>query len=263
MSTAHVQTAAEIFEALAAPFDDSELRTRDLKKDNRVIRTLTYITARTARRRLNEVVGVDGWENKIQVTPDGVLCALTIHLPDGRSLTRSALGGYRNTAEAQDRSKSADSDAFKRACVLFRIGEYLYGEEGDEHPSPGPARVGDRRPEQRRPDVRQQNGQARNGDSRRGTSTWANAYREREPAGDNGPRDGSQPRDGKALYAWVRDREERHPDGAGLLAHVQEWGIQHGFPDKFFRYSFDQVKAAYAEGQRYLASDAGDAPVRR
>jgi hypothetical protein len=35
----------------------------------------------------------------------------------------------------EDRVKGGDSDAFKRACVLFGIGEYLYGDEPAE-PAP-------------------------------------------------------------------------------------------------------------------------------
>jgi hypothetical protein len=36
----------------------------------------------------------------------------------------------------EDKVKGGDSDAFKRACVLFGIGEYLYGDDPAE---PGPA----------------------------------------------------------------------------------------------------------------------------
>ena len=36
----------------------------------------------------------------------------------------------------EDRVKGGDSDAFKRACVLFGIGEYLYGDEPADPPAP-------------------------------------------------------------------------------------------------------------------------------
>ena len=59
-------------------------------------------------------------------------CALTIILPDGRAVTREAIGGYPDMPAEEDRVKGGDSDAFKRACVLFGIGEYLYGDEPTE-----------------------------------------------------------------------------------------------------------------------------------
>ena len=122
----------DLFERLAAPFDPAEVRSRRGPRGD-----LRYITARTARRRLNEVLGPSNWACTITPAEHWVKCALTIHLPDGRSLTREALGGYPNMPEEEDRVKGGDSDAFKRACVLFGIGEYLYGDDPAE-PSPAP-----------------------------------------------------------------------------------------------------------------------------
>jgi hypothetical protein len=244
-------SADQIFERLAAPFDGTEVRERRGSHG----RVLRYITARTARRRLNQVLGFDGWECKVRPADEGVVCSLTIHLPDGRSLTREAMGGYRQTNEEQDRSKSADSDAFKRACVLFRVAEYLYGEEDDERQAPSQARREDR---DRRPEPRQPNGQPR--------GQWGNAYRgeprqqQQPPARQqpqSEPRDGGQPRTGKAFWAWLAEREETHPEGAGIKAHVLEWAADQGYPDRCFRWSFDQIKAAHAEGVRFLSSQPG------
>jgi len=122
----------DLFERLAAPFDPAEVRSRRGPRGD-----LRYITARTARRRLNEVLGPSNWACTITPAEHWVKCALTIHLPDGRTLTREALGGYPNMPEEEDRVKGGDSDAFKRACVLFGIGEYLYGDDPAE-PSPAP-----------------------------------------------------------------------------------------------------------------------------
>ncbi|MBV8235730.1 MAG: hypothetical protein JO075_08515 [Acidimicrobiia bacterium] len=132
------------FERLAAPFDPAEVRTRRGPRGD-----LRYITARTARRRLNEVLGPSNWACTITPAEHWVKCALTIHLPDGRSLTREALGGYPNMPEEEDRVKGGDSDAFKRACVLFGISEYLYGDEPAEPAEPRPTSNGNGRGEPR------------------------------------------------------------------------------------------------------------------
>jgi hypothetical protein len=127
-----------IFDALAAPFEDHELRTRD----GGFGKVLVYITAGTARKRLNSVLGPDSWECEVTPTPDSVVCRIIIHLPDGRSLTRAAMGGYPDMPSAEDRVKGGDSDAFKRSCVLFGIGAYLY--ETDDQAAPPPAAAPER-----------------------------------------------------------------------------------------------------------------------
>jgi hypothetical protein len=120
-----------LFDRLAAPFGPEEVRTRRGPRGD-----LRYITARTARRRLNDVLGPANWWCRIEPADRWVRCALTIVLPDGCTLTREALGGYPNMPDEEDRVKGGDSDAFKRACVLFGIAEYLYGDEPAEPPTP-------------------------------------------------------------------------------------------------------------------------------
>jgi len=136
--------APDLWERLAAPFTAEEVRTRRGPRGD-----LRYITARTARRRLNEVVGPSNWSCRIEPADRWVRCAITIVLPDGRTLTREALGGYPNMPEEEDRVKGGDSDAFKRACVLFGIGEYLYGDEPAEPAEPRPTSNGNGRGEPR------------------------------------------------------------------------------------------------------------------
>ena len=121
----------DLFEQLAAPFDPAEVRSRRGPRGD-----LRYTTARTARRRLNEVVGPAHWSCTITPADRWVKCALTIILPDGREITREALGGYPDMPTEEDRVKGGDSDSFKRACILFGIAEYLYGDETAE---PAPA----------------------------------------------------------------------------------------------------------------------------
>jgi Rad52/22 family double-strand break repair protein len=136
--------APDLFDRLAAPFDPAEVRSRRGPRGD-----LRYITARTARRRLNDVLGPSNWACTISPAEHWVKCALTIHLPDGRQITREALGGYPNMPEEEDRVKGGDSDAFKRACVLFGIGEDLYGDEPAEPPPSTPTSNGNGRGEPR------------------------------------------------------------------------------------------------------------------
>ena len=84
----------------------------------------------------------------------GCAARFTIILPDGRAVTREAIGGYPDMPAEEDRVKGGDSDAFKRACVLFGIGEYLYGDEPAEpaeprRATPTPTSNGDGRGEPR------------------------------------------------------------------------------------------------------------------
>ena len=135
--------APDLWERLAAPFAAEEVRSRRGPRGD-----LRYITARTARRRLNEVVGPANWSCRVEPSERWVRCALTVITPDGKAVTREAIGGYPDMPTEEDRVKGGDSDAFKRACVLFGIGEYLYGDESVEPPAP-PTSNGDGRGEPR------------------------------------------------------------------------------------------------------------------
>lgn len=131
-----------VFDALALPFPDEEVKT--LRKGGREMR---YITARIARRRLDEVLGPANWEVDVQPADRWVKCTLTVTVWTGDRqryvLQRSAIGGYPEMPSEEDRVKGGDSDAFKRACALFGVGSYLYGDDpvavesrGGERPAP-------------------------------------------------------------------------------------------------------------------------------
>jgi hypothetical protein len=118
MSTQHPQ----LWAALAAPFDPKEVKVR-----TQAGRQLSYVTARTVMNRLDAVLGPENWWNRYR--PAGgasVLCALTVRLPDGSTVTKCDAGGFAGMADAGDDDKSGHSDALKRAAVLFGVGRYLY-----------------------------------------------------------------------------------------------------------------------------------------
>ena len=111
----------DLFAALAAPFDPSEVKVRSQSG-----RQLHYITARTAMNRLDNVLGPENWWDEYVPSENSVLCRLSIRLPDGSTLTKADAGGYAGMADQGDDDKSGFSDAFKRAAVKFGVARYLY-----------------------------------------------------------------------------------------------------------------------------------------
>src|SRR5215207_3191766 len=111
----------DLFAALAAPFDPSEVKIRSQSS-----RQLHYITARTAMNRLDSVLGPENWWDRYVPGENSVLCELTIRRPDGSTLTKADAGGYAGMADQGDDDKSGFSDAFKRAAVKFGVARYLY-----------------------------------------------------------------------------------------------------------------------------------------
>ncbi|MBV8264882.1 MAG: hypothetical protein JO252_00895 [Planctomycetaceae bacterium] len=122
-----------IWERLAAPFDERDVRTRPGPGGT----TIQYVTAAAMRRRLNQVLGPDGWDYRIEPTEAWLRATLIIRLPDGREVVKEAITGYREKDDAQTRYKVADSDVFKRVCRLLEIGTYLYGAPASNLISPG------------------------------------------------------------------------------------------------------------------------------
>jgi len=114
---------ADLFTALAAPFADGEVKVRE-----QAGRKFHYITARTAMNRLDSVLGPSRWWDEYVPGNNGVLCRLTIRLPDGTTLTKCDAGGYAGMADQGDDEKSGVSDAFKRAAVKFGVGRYIYND---------------------------------------------------------------------------------------------------------------------------------------
>lgn len=113
---------ADIFKALAAPFPKDQERSR-----NQGGMTLTYITARAVMNRFDEVAGPENWWPRYEETKDGIRCAVTLRLPDGREVTKEDGGGFATTMKDEDNvEKSGFSDALKRAGVVWGVGRYLY-----------------------------------------------------------------------------------------------------------------------------------------
>jgi hypothetical protein len=113
-------------DALAAPFEPKQLRFKPgVVSGNRAL-ALVYVDARVIQDRLDEVLGVAGWQDEYESLPDGsVVCKLRLRL-GSEWITKSDVGGPSEQPDEGDRRKAAFSDALKRAAVKFGIGRYLY-----------------------------------------------------------------------------------------------------------------------------------------
>lgn len=259
---------AELFAALAAPFEVDEVKSR-----SQAGRTFSYITARTVQNRLDNVLGPENWWNRFIPGEKSVLCELTIRLPDGSTLTKVDAGGYAGMSDAGDDEKSGMSDAFKRAGVMLGIGRYLYLDGVPEFVAERyPALDGPACPVARPGAVpRQSPSHAPANDPGRSESgyapRWGNAPEpdrapHREPGGDDErgegerPASGRPPRSGKALYAWTRDMEKAHQ--VGLLKYLNAWAKMQEFPSRMVDFSGEQVRLAYEEAVRKLETIQAD-----
>ncbi|MGL4554956.1 MAG: Rad52/Rad22 family DNA repair protein [Gemmataceae bacterium] len=115
-----------IAEALARPFSRDEVHWKpQTVKDNRAL-VVAFVDARVIQDRLDDVLGVMGWQDGYEPLPDGsVVCRLKIRI-GGEWITKEDVGGQSEQPDEGDRRKAAFSDALKRAAVKFGIGRYLY-----------------------------------------------------------------------------------------------------------------------------------------
>ncbi len=116
----------ELTEALAAPFDPREVKFKPAVVSGNRALALAYVDARVIQDRLDEVLGVTGWQDEYECLPDGsVVCRLRLRLGD-EWITKMDVGGQSEQPDEGDRRKAAFSDALKRAAVKFGVGRYLY-----------------------------------------------------------------------------------------------------------------------------------------
>lgn len=209
----------DLFAALAAPFDSTEVKVR-----SQTGRQLHYITARTAMNRLDSVVGPENWWDEYLPNANSVLCRLTIRLPDGSTLTKSDAGGYAGMADSGDDDKSGYSDAFKRAAVKFGVARYLYR---DGVPSFVHDRVATAAPVE--PALVEPNPIAPNRQAIHAPGL---------------------PRTGKALFAWTKEQEQRYE--VGLLKYLNQWAKLQDYPGRMVDWDTEQVRQGYEEASRKL-----------
>jgi len=116
--------AKEILTKLKEPFKAKEIHWRvgSTSKDKSSALALAYIDARDVMKRLDDVLGIDCWQDSYVETPSGrVICTISINVT-GQWISKSDGAGD----SAVEGEKGAISDAFKRAAVKFGVGRYLY-----------------------------------------------------------------------------------------------------------------------------------------
>ena len=124
LSTPHppVTLTPDIVDALRAPFpwDVIEVRPGSVRKDGTGALALAYADPRVYMARLDAVVGPANWS--VEFAPWGdhrLICRLTIF-----GVVKCSTG----EADPHDKNAGtvAEAQAFKRACVAFTLGRYLY-----------------------------------------------------------------------------------------------------------------------------------------
>lgn len=112
----------EITEELKKPFarDDIEWRISRVFKSGKAT-VLPYLTSRAIMDRLDEVFGIDGWQDEYVFIENNVVCKLKVRFGDDWILKTD--GAPQTDFES---FKGGISDALKRAAVKFGIGRYLY-----------------------------------------------------------------------------------------------------------------------------------------
>jgi hypothetical protein len=112
---------------LAAPFPESQVRWKPQAISGNRALAVAYVSARAIMERLDRVLGLGGWRDEYQFSPDGnVHCRLSIKV-DGEWVTREDVGAPSEQPDEGDRLKAAVSDSLKRAAVKFGLARYLYG----------------------------------------------------------------------------------------------------------------------------------------
>jgi hypothetical protein len=115
----------EIQKALAAPFPEKRISWRigrAGKNGNDIwIKALAYIDARDCMDRLDDVVGIYGWQDTYRKDGNSIICRLEVRT-EGIFLYKED-ASYESDIEAV---KGGISGAFKRVCVKWGIGRYLY-----------------------------------------------------------------------------------------------------------------------------------------
>ena len=133
------QTTAQ---ALAAPFEAKDLKQRP----GRGGLVFTYADARAVAQRLDDVLGLAGWQFEVKVADAArnvVHGTLTISV-DGTVTSRQDFG-YPNSSQDDEPLKSAASDALRRCAAQVGVGRSLYspdkGQAGTQTATKGQAPV--------------------------------------------------------------------------------------------------------------------------
>lgn len=113
----------QIAAALAAPFTGTDLKSRP----GRGGMTFTYADARAVAQRLDDVLGLAGWQFEVKVADAqrAVVHGTLVAVIDGVTTVRQDFG-YPNSTQDDEPLKSAASDALRRCAAQIGVGRSLY-----------------------------------------------------------------------------------------------------------------------------------------
>lgn len=288
----------EILASLAGPFDERELDAFEGRWNPALSRKEVFVTfdARAAMSRFDEVLP-GRWRDsyrKEQAVLDGevvdiLICRIELKL-DGEWVGREAgatfremLTRERNQATGQSEQvkdvrntvKTAFTEAFKLCAVKWGVGRYLYRKGVPRSAEklfhgPNAAWIAGRAPDglesrlvghaPRGGGNSGGGGDGRHGDQY-GPGPASASTRNGSQSGGGGGGGGNSnqpPRTGKALFAWIKQAEQRH--GSGLLTYINEWASAQGYAGRMVEWSPTVVSEAYLEAvaaiQRSLDEEA-------
>ena len=118
-----VKTSEDLAFELSKQFskDQIQWRVQRQTRDGTSALVLAYVDARTVQDRLNEVMGIDGWQCKHISYGAKTICHLGLKF-NNEWIWRSDGAGDTNF----EADKGAISDSLKRAAVHFGVGRHLY-----------------------------------------------------------------------------------------------------------------------------------------
>jgi hypothetical protein len=89
--------------------------------------TFTYADARAVAQRLDDVLGIEGWQFEVKVADPirGVVHGSLVIVIEGKSTIRQDFG-YPNSTQDDEPLKSAASDALRRCAAQVGVGRSLY-----------------------------------------------------------------------------------------------------------------------------------------
>ena len=116
-------TQEVMLKQLKQPFDPKFVKWRvgATNKDKTKGIALAYIDAREVKKRLDDVVGLAGWQDRYVAVDGGFICELSLKIDD-EWITKSDAAGNTKVEPI----KGGASDALKRAASTWGIGRYLY-----------------------------------------------------------------------------------------------------------------------------------------
>jgi len=247
----------ECTEALAAPFDPREVKFKPAVVNGNRALALAYVDARVIQDRLDDVLGVAGWQDEYECLPDGsVVCRLRLRLGD-EWITKMDVGGPSEQPDEGDRRKAAFSDALKRAAVKFGVGRYLYRlpsqwvdydprkKQFAKTPTLPPSAI--RQPPSA---VRQLSVQTAKRDAERAESD--------ERKAESGRRKADMPANGVELQRRVHDYDARLAkqgvcQAGELVKHIVQAGVKAGYESDLATWSGPAIALAVEEARAFEA----------